>query len=257
VAAPKAHACFQDDRRFSHRQPPADPGGDLVAIDGSTFKAVNNRKRNCTDAQLTKALRQSDQKIADYVQALDTADSDSPTRRDLSAVEVQERIAQFRARKQHYQQLQQTLAASGERQIALTDPDRRAMPVTQGVDVCYNVEVGVDSKHKLSVTHFLTTDVSDQEQLAPMAKQAKLVLGVEDVDALADKGFSNGEQVKQCDAAAIHASSAKPHTSRHQHKGLFTKDDFRYDKHRDSSWCPQGAELTFRSYTEEKGRATR
>ncbi len=232
-------------------------GGELVAIDGSKFKAVNNRKRNFTDEKLTKALRHIDQKIAEYLQALDTADSDSPTRRDLSAAELQERIEQFRERKQHYQQLQQTLAASGERQISLTDPDSRSMPVAQGVDVCYNVEVVVDSKHKLIVTHEVTSDVSDQEQLAPMAKQAKLVLGVQEVDALADKGFYNGEQVKQCDAAAIHAYIAKPHTSRNQHKGLFTKDDFRYDKQRDSYWCPQGAELTFRFESEEKGRATR
>lgn len=74
------------------------------------------------------------------------------------------------------------------------------------------VEVVVDSKHKLIVTHEVTTDVSDQEQLAPMAKQATTVLGVEEVDALADKGFYNGEQVKQCDAAGIHAYISKPHT---------------------------------------------
>jgi len=80
-------------------------GGELVAIDGSKFKAVNNRKRNFTDEKLTKALRHIDQKIADYLQALATADSDSPTRRDLSATELQERIEQFRERKQHYQQL--------------------------------------------------------------------------------------------------------------------------------------------------------
>src|SRR5258705_11895858 len=104
-------------------------GGELVAIDGSKFKPVNNRKRNFTDEKLTKALRHIDQKIAEYLQALDTADSNSPTRRDLSAAELQDGIRQFRARKQHYQQLQQTLAASGERQISLTDPDSRAMPV--------------------------------------------------------------------------------------------------------------------------------
>ena len=232
-------------------------GGELVAIDGSTFTAVNNRKRNFTDEKLTKALRHIDQKIAEYLQALDTADSDSPTRRDLSAAELQERIEQFGARKQHYQQLQQTLAASGESPISLTDPDSRSMPVTQGVEVCYNVELVVDSKHKRIVTHEVPTAVTDQEQLAPMAKQAKVVLGVEEVDALADKGFYHGEQVKQCDAAAIHTYIAKPHTSRNQHKGLFTKDDFGYDKQRDSYWRPQGAELTFRFETEEKGRAPR
>jgi len=232
-------------------------GAELLAIDGSKFKAVNNRKRNFTAEKLAKALEHIDEKIAEYLQALDTADSQAPTRPDLTAAVLQERIAQFRERKQHYQEVQQRLVASGESQISLTDPDSRLMPVAMGVEVCYNVEVVVDKKHKLIVTHFLTTDVTDQEQLAPMAKAAKEVLGVEEVDAVADKGFYNGEQVKQCDAAAIHAYISKPHTSRNQHKGLFTKDDFGYDKQRDSYWCPQGAELTFRFESEEKGRATR
>src|SRR5215468_4490412 len=180
-------------------------GGELVAIDGSKFKAVNNRKRNFSDEKLTKALMHIDEKIAEYLQALDTADSEAPSRPDLTVSVLHQRIAQIRERKQHYEQVQQALAQSGESQISLTDPDSRSMPVAMGVDVCYNVEVVVDSKHKLIVTHEVTTAVTDKDQLAPMAKQAKIVLGVEEVDALADKGFYNGEQVKQCDAAAIHA----------------------------------------------------
>jgi transposase len=209
-------------------------GGELVVIDGSKFKAVNNRKRNFTTEKLAKALEHIDEKIVEYLQALDTADSQAPTRPDLTVAVLQERIAQFRERKQEYEQVQQALLASGESQISLTDPDSRLMPVAMGVEVCYNIEVVVDKKHKLIVTHEVTTDVTDQDQLAPMAKQAKMVLGVEEVDAVADKGFYNREQVKQCDAAAIHAYISKPHTSRNQHKGLFTKDDFGYDKQRDS-----------------------
>src|SRR5262245_15167833 len=232
-------------------------GGELVAVDGSKFKAVNNRKRNFTDQKLTKALEHIDAKIAEYLRALDTADSETPTRPDLTAAELEERIAQFREHKQHYQQVQQALAESGESQISLTDPDSRSMPVAQGVDVCYNVEVVVDKKHKLIVTHEVSTAVSDKGQLAPMAKAAKQVMGVEELDAVADKGFYHGEQVKECDEASIQSYIPQPHTSRNQHKGLFTKDDFRYDKAQDSYWCPQGAELTFRFETEEKGRATR
>jgi transposase len=232
-------------------------GGELVAVDGSKFKAVNNRKRNFTDEKLSKALVHIDAKIAEYLQALETADTATPSRPDLTAAELHQRIAQFRERKQHYEQVQQALAQSGESQISLTDPDSRSMPVAQGVDVCYNVEVVVDSKHKLIVTHEVTTAVTDKDQLAPMAKAAKQVLEVEEVDAVADKGFYNGEQVKECEEAKIQAYIPQPHTSRNQHKGLFTKDDFRYDKERDSYWCPQGEELTFRFETEEKGRATR
>jgi hypothetical protein len=229
-------------------------GGELVAVDGSKFKAVNNRKRNFTAEKLKKALEHSDAKIAEYLQALDTADSEAPTRPDLTATELHQRIAQLRERKQHYEDVQQALVASGEGQISLTDPDSRAMPVAQGVDVCYNVEVVVDSKHKLIVAHEVSTAVTDKDQLAPMAKA---VLGVEELDAAADKGFYNGEQVKECGGANIQSYIPQPHTSRNQQKGLFTKDDFRYDKERDSYWCPQGEELTFRFETEEKRRATR
>ena len=232
-------------------------GGELVAVDGSTFKAVNNRKRNFTAEKLKKALEHIDAKIAEYLQALDTADTETPTRPDLTATALHQRIAQFRERKQQYQQVQQVLVASGESQISLTDPDSRSMPVGQGVDVCYNVEVVVDKKHKLIVTHEVTTAVTDTDQLAPMAKAAKQVLGVEELDAVADKGFYHGEQVKRCDEANIQAYIPQPHTSRNQQKGLFTKDDFRYDTEQDSYWCPQGEELTFRFETEEKGRATR
>jgi transposase len=232
-------------------------GGELVAVDGSKFKAVNNRKRNFTPEKLTKALEHIDAKIAEYLQALDTADAETPSRPDLTAAELQERITQFRERKQQYQEIQQVLVASGEGQISLTDPDSRAMPVAQGLDVCYNVEVVVDSKHKLIVTHEVTTAVTDKDQLAPMATAAKAVLGVEELDAVADKGFYNGEQVKRCNEANIQTYIPQPHTSRNQHKGLFTKDDFRYDKEHDRYWCPQGEQLTFRFETEEKGRATR
>jgi transposase len=232
-------------------------GGELVAVDGSKFKAVNNRKRNFTPEKLTKALEHIDAKIAEYLQALDTADSETPTRPDLTGAELQQRIAQFRERKQYYQEVQQRLVASGESQISLTDPDSRSMPVAQGVDVCYNVEMVVDSKHKLIVTHEVTMAVTDKDQLAPMVKAAKQVLEVEQLDAVADKGFYNGEQVKECGQAHIQAYIPQPHTSRNQHKGLFTKDDFRYDNERDSYWCPQKEELTFRFETEEKGRATR
>ena len=131
----------------------------MIAIDGSKFKAVNNRKRNFTDEKLTKALRHMEEQIAAYLHALDGGDSHSeaPTQPALTTAELQERITQLRARTQQYQELRQALAASGERQISLTDPDSRAMPVAQGVDICYNVELAVDAKHKLIVAYDVTT----------------------------------------------------------------------------------------------------
>ncbi len=163
-------------------------GGELVAIDGSKFQAGNNRKRNVTAEKLTKALEQIDAKVTEYLQALDTADSEAPSRPDLTATGLQQRIAQFQQRKQHDQQLQQARAASGASQISLTDPDRRSMPSGQGVDVGYNVEVVVDAKHKLIITYAVTSAVTDQDHRAPMAIQAKELLAVAELVLWPTKG---------------------------------------------------------------------
>jgi len=232
-------------------------GGELVAIDGSKFKAWNNRKRNWNDEKLKRALQEIDHKITSYLQELDAHDRQDPNPPRLTALELQARIEQLRVRQEQYQTLREELAASGESQISLTDPDSRSMSIGQGVEVCYNVQVVTDAKHKLIVANDVTNDPTDSDQLAPMAIGAKEVLGVETLEATADMGYAHGEQVKQCESAKIVAYVPKPHTSRSQRKGLFTKDDFRYDAIDDAYTCPNGAVLTFRFQTTEKGRETR
>jgi hypothetical protein len=153
--------------------------GDLVAVAGSTFTALNNRTRHFPAEKLSKALVHSDAKMAEYLQALDSADSQTPSRPALRGAELPQRIAQETERKQHQQELQQALIASAESQISLTDRESRTMPVAQGVDVCYKVEMVLDSKHKLSVTPAVTPAVTDKDHLAAMATAAKQVLEVE------------------------------------------------------------------------------
>jgi transposase len=188
-------------------------GGELVAIDGSKFRAVNNRKRNFSDEKLIKALAHLEQQLAAYLQELDAADHQQTEQASLSIAELEKRIAELQARKQHYEELRTALAVSKKRQISLTDPDSRSMPLVQGVDVCHNVQLAVDAKHHLIVSEALTSDVTDHQQLAPLAKQAKEALGVEALSVVADKGYYHGEQVQACDAAEIVAYVSKPYTS--------------------------------------------
>lgn len=132
------------------------------------------------------------------------------------------------------------------------------MPVRDGVtEVCYNVQTVVDATHKLIVAHEVTNDVSDKGELAEMAVLAKEVLGVDQVDAVTDMGYFDGDEVKQCLEAGITPYIAKPETSANKKHGLFTKEQFRYDKERDCYVCPQGAELTYRFATVESGRHIR
>jgi transposase len=232
-------------------------GGELVAIDGSKFLAVNSRSRNFSREKLARALNDLEEKIARYLTELDQQDEHEPDLPPVTADALKVKIAHLRRRQEHYQTLQHQLEQSGEAQLSLTDPDSRSMPAGQGTSVSYNAQTAVDSKYKLIVAHEVTNAVTDQDQLAPMAIEAKQALGVTTLDATADKGYYDGEAVKQCLAQGITPYLPKPHTSINQKRGLYTKDDFSYDRNRDCYRCPQGAELGFRFATVENGRPMR
>jgi transposase len=232
-------------------------GGELVAIDGSKFLAVNRRGRNYTPEKLKRALKEIDEKITRYLTELDRQDTEEQTFTLVTADELQTKIARLRVRQAHYQTVQTQLEQSGQPQLSLTDPDSRSMPAGQRTVVGYNVQTAVDSKNKLIVAHEVTNAVTDQGQLAPMAAQAKQTLGVERLDATADKGYYDGEQVEQCLAQGVTPYIPKPHTSVNQQRGLYTKDDFRYDREQDCYRCPAEARLDFRFEVVERGRATR
>lgn len=232
--------------------------GELIAIDGSKFKAVNNRKRNFNQKRLERALTEIDQKIDSYLQQLDEADAEEPEARTPTADQLQEKIGQLKERKEKYQSLQEQLQESGETQVSLTDPDARLMVTGHGhTDVCYNVQTVVDSKHKLIVEHEVTTDVTDQGHLSEMALRAQETLCVEQMEVVADMGYFDGAEVKKCVEAGITPYIAKPSTSANKKEGLFTKEQFRYEKQRDCYVCPQGEELSYRFETVEQGRQIR
>jgi transposase len=234
-------------------------GGELVAIDGSKFKAVNNKGRNFTDRRLKRAMKDIEKKIDAYLDELDENDENDPDEYRPTAEELKEKIKTLRERMKKYKGLQKQMKESGESQISLTDPDSRSMPLAGGprTQVGYNVQVSVDEKHKLIVDHAVTNQVTDRSLLSQMAKRAKQALGVEELDVLADMGYYDGQQVKDCLDEGITPYIHKPDTSANKKLGLFTKKDFRYDPELDCYWCPTEQKLTYRFQREEKGRIRR
>jgi transposase len=164
---------------------------DLVAIDGSKFKAVNSRGRNFTDRKLKRALKDIDQKIEAYLDELDANDAQEPEEPKLSAEQLKEKIRLLKERMKNYKGLQRRMEESDQSQISLTDPDARSMPIGGGrvTDVGYNVQIAVDPKHKLIVDHQVTNAVTDRGLLSQMALRAKEALGVERLDVLTDMGY--------------------------------------------------------------------
>jgi transposase len=232
-------------------------GGELLAIDGSKFKAQNSKRRNFTSEKLEKTIKEIDAKIQSYLNQLDEADEEEAEVKAPTAGQLKEKIEQLRQRKEHYEQIQQQLNESGQSQISLTDPDSRAMKVSQGTDVCYNVQTVVDAKHKLIVEHEVTNEPTDQAQLSKMAVRAKQTLGVEQLEAVADCGYYDGAEVKKCTEEGITVYVAKPQTSANRKQGLFTKEDFRYNSEKDCYLCPAGKGLGYRFDTVELGRHIR
>ena len=178
-------------------------GGELVAVDGSKFKAVNSSKRNFTKARLQKTLKMIDEKIEGYLNELDECDSKDPSPKRYSQAELESKIEYLKDRQDRYGQLLQEIEDSGETQISLTDADSRSMAKSPKAPVAYNVQVAVDEKHKLIVTQDVTNAVTDRDQLSKIAIQAKEALGVEKLKVVADMGYSHGKEIKACEEAGL------------------------------------------------------
>ena len=191
-----------------------------VAIDGSKFKAVNNRDKNFTRAKVERRRAQLQQSVARYLAQLDTADLQEPSE-ELAAktAHLKEKLAKLDGEMRRLAAMERLMLASPDQQISLTDPDSRSMATSgrgSGV-VGYNVQVAVDTEHHLIVTHEVTNDGSDRAQLANMASQAKKVLKIDELEAVADRGYFSGEEI------LTHVSQRRHHSNASQTDDLQCK----------------------------------
>ena len=231
-----------------------------VAIDGSKFKAVNNRDKNFTRGKVERRRAQLEESVARYLSQLDTADRHEPTEALATKTErLKEKLAKLKEEMAKLATIEAQMLASPDQQISLTDPDSRSMATSgrgSGV-VGYNVQVAVDTEHHLIVVHEVTNSGSDRSQLANMAKQAKAVLQAEELAAVADRGYFNSPEILECVDAGITVTLPKPMTSGAKSQGRFGRQDFVYVPEKDVYRCPAGEHLTYRFTAEEHGKAMR
>src|SRR3981189_202028 len=220
-----------------------------VAIDGSKFKAVNNRDKNFTRAKMDRRMTQIEESAARYLQQLDTAARQEPSEAlKTKTSRLKEKIAKLKEQMQRLEVLKGAMLATPDQQMSLTDPDSRSMATSgrgSGV-VGYNVQVAVETKHHLIITHEVTNVGNDRSQLSPVAKAAKATLGVEKLDAVADRGDFDSEEILACENAGLTVTLPKPMTSNSKAEGRFGKQDFRYGAGEDVYICPAGEKLIYR-----------
>ena len=228
-----------------------------VAIDGSKFKAVNNRDRNFTAAKMKRRMAQIEESVARYLHQLDSADRQEPSPwLTMRTQRLEEKIGKLQEEMERLKTLDARRCETEDQQISLTDPDARSMATSgrgSGV-VGYNVQAAVDTEHHLIVTHEVVNVGNDRAQLAPMAKATKDTLNVDELDVVADRGYFDSEEILACDEAGIKVTLPKPMTSGNRIKGRFVKGDFRYLSEEDVYICPAGERLTLPLY--ERGKRT-
>jgi transposase len=231
-----------------------------VAIDGSKFKAVNNRDRNFTAAKMTRRREQIEKSVARYLHQLDSADRQEPSEAlAMRTTRLEEKIAKLKEEMGRLEKLEALRQEAPDQQISLTDPDARSM-ATSGRGsgtVGYNVQAAVDTEHHLIIAHEVINVGNDRAQLSPMAKKAKATLDVDELDVVADRGYFDSEEILACDEAGITVTLPKPMTSGAKAKGRFGKQDFRYVADEDVYICPAGERLIYRYTNEEKGLVLR
>jgi len=230
-------------------------GGELVAIDGSKLKALNNPDGNFNKERLAKALERIQQGIDRYLEALDQADKqqDGP---GVSAKveEIDKKLADLRKRQDAFRAAQKEMEKGTIDQVSLNDPDSRAM---KKVIVGYNVQSAVDAKHDLIVAQEVTQNANDFGQLTNMAQAAKEALGQDKLRVVADSGYEAADRLEECEQAGIEAIVApKRNPSGVTSKGnkVYGKEKFEYQPNSDSYRCPGGHELTFRSTHYKRGK---
>jgi transposase len=170
----------------------------LVAIDGSKFKALNNRDKNFTSAKMQRRMAAINESIERYLTSMDTADRAEPEVAALKKGRLQDKIDALRQQMQALQVIEVQMNAVADKQVSLTDPDARSMKNREGGIVGYNVQTAVDAEHHLIVAHEVVTDGVDRDQLAGMAEQAREAIGTEELTVVADRGYFKSEQILEC-----------------------------------------------------------
>jgi len=225
----------------------------LIAVDGSKFKANNNRDKNFTPAKVKRRVEEIEKSIGRYFARLDRVDKTEPTADD-QAQKLDDKIASLKKEVERLKALEQEVLQHPDKQISLTDPDARSMRSRGTGIVGYNVQTAVDVQHHLIIAHEVTTQNTDRSQLFSMSNKAREEMGCEGLDVIADRGYYKGAEIKACEDAGITTYIPKTYTSGNRAKGLYVKSDFRYFKQEDVYRCPAGETLKWRMTTVEKGQ---
>jgi len=162
---------------------------ELIAIDGSKFKAVNAKDKNYTASKLNDRLEWIDENITEFMKEMDKSDKEDGNGAEYTKEQFENKIQELKTRKDLYNSYLQEMKENGTTQKSITDPESRLMKNNGKLDVCYNVQTAVDSKSHLIADFTVTNNCNDMGLLTSMAEVAKKAMKVETLEVVADKGY--------------------------------------------------------------------
>lgn len=221
----------------------------LIAIDGSRFKAVNNRDRNFTKAKVKRRIAAIDKSLDRYLDQLASFDRQEQHIPKAKTEHIHIQIDALKRQMAEVKAIEAVIDSTPDKQISLTDPDARAMSTNarSSGTVGYNVQTAVDTKHHLIVAHDVSIAMGDRRQLTRMSLKAREATGIEDLNVIADRGYYNMEEIKATVDEGITPYVPKSLTSSNKKRGLYDRRDFIYVEADDEYQCPAGNRLPRRT----------
>jgi transposase len=232
--------------------------GKVVAVDGTKIRAQNNKKNNFNEGKFAKSQEYIEMQVSEYIKELDVCDAlEDKQACELKKKNVAIKLEELKERKKYYTELQAAMVKSGEKQISMSDPESRSLPLNDVVTaVCFNIQAVTDSKHSL-VLDFDTINTTDQGQLCPMSIKAMEALDVKEIIVLGDKGYHTGKDLQDCKKAHITTIVPPAERTNKNVDPAYQTSEFVYDKEQDAYTCPQGALLTTNGNEYEKVKKAR
>ena len=233
-------------------------GKEVIAVDGSKFRANNSRKKSYTKNKVKKMLKYYEQAAEKYIELLkenDEKQKDTETEK-YTKQEIKDKLKKAEKRINELTQFKEEVENNGE--VSMTDPDSKHMSVNNnGTEISHNVQIAVDSKNHLVTALDVVSTPADQKQLHSISLKVLEELNIkkdnkekqEDEDdkevitVLADKGYYNGEEFEKCKKDKIKTIVSKQKSASTTGNKKYSKDNFIYDKKEDIYICPDGKKL--------------
>ena len=209
----------------------------MLAGDGTKLRAQNSKKNNYNERKIALHLEYIENKLAQYIEELATADVDKKE-------QITKKIQKHTAQQIKYNNINKQLIETGQKQLSTSDPDSRQIMVRGMInEVAYNVQSTVDAKHKLPIDYEVTNQ-NDKNAMANMVESAIEIVGNNNFEAVFDKGYHNAEEIHKCHQLGVEVHVAIPNPASNAPDTNFNLSEMSYNHDNDTYECPAKQTLT-------------